>query len=235
MRVPLRHFRVSREPYIEVDGARLRLWLPAIFADRQAWDLDVTDVVLVDPRSVSNDDTGEGWAFQRRVEIPYAATTDHRVAPNLTLLFTTPQRVPPLKLNGAEKISLSYFRSRSEAGVQVDGVRLRAEDPVAAIQALTAEGVRKVDRPVAWLRQHRPVTQDPALVQVAQARRRDLRRMIWVFFAAPIVLTVMLIQGGGELSTWELIAMGVAAPLIWVLSAWVLRRAGRPLGGGPDA
>lgn len=235
MRIPLRRFRfLSREPYVELDGPSLRLRLPGIFGGRQEWDLDIADVAVVNPKSVNNDDSGDDWAFERRVSIPYAVTTDPRVAPNVVLLFKTPQRVPPLRFGGADRIGLPYLKSRSETGVHVDGVRLRAEDPVGASDALVAAGAERVDRPLAWLRRHRPVTQDPALVQVDQARRRDLRRVVWLIIGAGYLVPFVVIAT--DLPTWGImVVLGVPLLVVIGLSVLARRRAERPLGARHDA
>lgn len=231
VRVPLRHYRlVSRQPYIELDGPLLRLRLPAVFGGRQMWNLNVADVAVVDTEPVNNDDSGNDWAFERRVNIPYAVTTHPLVAPNLVLLFKTPQRIPPLRIGGAAIIDLPYFKSRTETGVQIDGLHLRARDPVAAVQILAATGVERVDRPAAWMRRHRPVTQDPTLVQVARAKDRNHRwigTIVTVF--ATGLLGLRIFVGDRDPSNWDLGALGFALLVIFGLPAWARRRADRPL------
>jgi hypothetical protein len=148
----------------------------------------------------------------------------------LTLLFTTPQRIPPLRRGGGAAIGLPYFKSRSETGVQIDGLRLRANDPVAAVQILADAGVERIDRPAAWMRRHRAVTQDPALVQVARANARQLRWSTAIMMALAIGLFGLKLSiGDRDPSNWELGALGVVLLVIFVLPDWAIRRANRPL------
>lgn len=231
VRVPLRHNRLlSRQPYIELDGSFLQLRLPAVFGRRQVWNLNIADVAVVDTKGVNNDDSGNDWAFERRLKIPYAVTTHSGAAPNLVLLFKTPQRIPPLRIGGGEAIGLPYFKSRTETGVQIDGLRLRARDPVAAVQILADTGVELVDRPAAWMRRHRPVTQDPALLQVARANTRRLRWVTAILAVFAIGLAgLRIFVGDRNPSNWELGALGFALLVIFGLPAWAMRRADRPL------
>ena len=149
----------SRQPYIELDGSEIRLRLPGIFG-RKVWNLNVVDVAVVDDELSSCGDSGDDWVVEEPVKIPYAVTTSPNVNPNLELLFRTPQRIPSLGVLGAKTIELSYFGSRSAAGIRVDGLDLRAQDPQAAVRSLVAAGVQRVDATGAWLRTQRQVTQD---------------------------------------------------------------------------
>lgn len=229
-RVPLRHYRlVSRQPYIEVDGPVMRLRLPGIFGGRNLWNLNVADVAVVDTEPSSSDDNGDDWVFEEPVIIPFAATTSQNVNPNLELLFKTPQRIPSLRVFGAQTIGLPYFQSRSTAGVQIDGLDLRAEDPVAAVETLAAAGMERVDRTGAWLRRHRAVTQDPSLMKVAKAndqRQRWVGAIVMVVF---ILLIGLRIFGDGISDNWAMGAVGLALLVAFGLPMWARRRGARPL------
>ena len=230
VRVPLRHYRLfSRQPYIELDGPVMRVRLPGIFGGRNLWNLNVADVAVVDTEPSSSDDTGDDWVFEEPVNIPFAATTSPNVNPNLELLFKTPQRIPSLRVSGAQSIGLPYFQSRSAAGVHIDGLDLRAEDPVAAVQTLAAARLERVDRTGAWLRRHRAVTQDPALMKVAKANDQRQR---WVGAVVTVVVVLMIglkIFGGDNPSNWELGAVGLALLVAFGLPIWARRRGARPL------
>lgn len=231
VRVPLRHYRlVSRQPYVELDGPVIRLRLPGIFGGRKVWNLNAADVAVVDTEPSNSDDSGDDWVFEEPVNIPYAATTSSNVEPNLELLFKTPQRIPPLRFLGAQTVGLPYFKSRSAAGIQIDGLDLRAEDPAAAVETLAAAGVERVDRTAAWLRRHRRVTQDPALMKVAKANDRA-QRWVGAIVTAVIILMIGLnfIVGDNDPSNWELGALGLGLLLVFGLPVWARRRGARPL------
>lgn len=166
-RVPLRYFRlVSRQPYIEVDGPTVRLRIPSIFGE--VWEVNAADVAVVVDQPEAHDDSGEGWVFKVPVSIPYAATTHPAFKPNVMLLFKTPRLIPSLQFFGAGTIGLSAAKSRSAAGIWIDGLEMRARDPHAAVGTLVAAGLEGVDRPNAWLREHRRVTQDPSSTHIAK-------------------------------------------------------------------
>lgn len=218
VRVPLRHYRFfSRQPDIELDGPVMRLRLPGIFGGRKVWNVNAADVAVVDTEPSSSDDSGDDWVFEEPVNIPYAATTSSNVNPNLELLFKTPQRIPSLRMFGAQSIGLSYFQSRSAAGIQIDGLDLRAEDQVAAVETLAAAGVERVDRTGAWLRRHRRVTQDPALMKVAKTNDQRQRWVGAVVTVVVILVVGLSFFGDDNPSNWELGALGLALLVIFGL------------------
>jgi hypothetical protein len=230
VRVPLRHYRlVSRQPYIELDGPVMRVRLPGIFGGRNVWTLNIADVAVVATEPSSSDDTGDDWVFEEPVNIPFAATTSPNVNPNLELLFKSPQRIPSLRVSGAQSIGLPYFQSRSAAGVQIDGLGLRAEDPAAAVQTLAAAGMERVDRTGAWLRRHRHVTQDPALLQVAKANDQRQRWVGAVGMGGAALLIGLKIFGGDNPSNWELGAVALGLLVVFGLPIWARRKGARPL------
>lgn len=147
--------------------------------------------------------------------------------------------IPSLRVLGAQTIGLPYFESHSSAGVQIDGLDLRAEDPQAAIEMLAAAGVERVDRTGAWLRSHRRVTQDPAMIHVAEVKDRRQR---WVSAVVTVVLILVMglsFFGDDNPSNWELGALGLALLVIFGLPVWARRRGARALGaerkGGKSA
>jgi hypothetical protein len=230
VRVPLRHYRFfSRQPYIELDGPVMRLRLPGIFGGRKVWNLNVADVAVVGTEPSSSDDTGDDWVFEEPVIIPFAATTSQNVNPNLEVLFKTPQRIPSLRVFGAQTIGLSYFQSRSATGVHVDGLDLRAEDPVAAVATLAAAGMERVDRTGAWLRRHRRVTQDPALMKVAEANDRRQRWVSAVVMGAFVLMIGLKFFGDGISDNWVFGAVGLVLLVVFGLPVWARRRGARPL------
>jgi hypothetical protein len=222
VRIALRHYRyLSRAPYLELAAGAVSLRLPSLFGGTQRWDVPVEEVVVVDTRQVAADDPQDGWVFRDPLRIPYAATTSPNMKPNLVLLFSQPQRIPRLRMGGAMTLGLRYRASR-RSGVNLDGVRLRAKSPGDAIDALAAAGVARVERPTAWLREHRSITNDPGAIQ-AVARRR--RRVVWlyaVFFLAVILASVTRIIHGSS-SRWLLSASVVAFLGAFALTWWANR------------
>src|SRR5450755_3478078 len=106
---------------------------------------------------------------------------------NVVLLFTTPQRIPPLRWGGAMTSGLGRRASRSPDGVLIDGVALRAVRAQSAIDAVGGAGAERVADGDAWLRAHRETTRDPlALEQVASITRRN--RMLSVLTFCALVL-----------------------------------------------
>jgi len=187
----------------------------------------------VDTSQVGVDDPQHGWVFRDPLRIPYAATTSrYKTQPNLELLFRRPQRIPPLRVGGAMTLGLPYRASR-RSGVNVDGVKLRAENPRDAIDALEAAGVARVQRPTAWLREHRSITSDPLAIQ-AVARRR--RRGVWllaVFFLAVTFFAAATLANAtglfhGPVSRWlptaSLYVLLATFALIWLANRWLANR-----------
>jgi hypothetical protein len=207
----------------------MRLRLPGIFGGRKVWKLNVADVAVVDTEPPSSDDTGDDWVFEEPVIIPFAATTSQNVNPNLELLFKTPQRIPSLRMFGAQTIELFYFESRSAAGVQIDGLDLRAEDAVAAVETLAAAGVERVDRTGAWLRRHRRVTQDPALMKVAKTNDQRQRWVTAIVMVAFILMIGLKFFGDDIPDNWVFGAVGLALLVVFGLPVWARRRSARPL------
>ncbi|MGV1028507.1 MAG: hypothetical protein ACOYBU_08335, partial [Dermatophilaceae bacterium] len=167
-RILLRHYRVfPREPSIDVDDAGLRVWLPRIFG-RKPWLVPTSVVGVVDPSAWDEDADlepdenadlepddgwddkdevdpladpfGPEWMTAHRFVVPFLATTSMWAAPNLALLFTVPQRDPPLRWLVAGQLGLSVRASRREPGIRMDGVELRAVDPIAAVQTCSRTG-----------------------------------------------------------------------------------------------
>lgn len=226
-RFELRHYRlIARTPFVEIDGDQIGLRLPSMFGGRRTWRLRARDVaVVVDVEDESSFYAGD-WAFDTPVLIPYAATTTSNVRPNVNLLFVTPQRIPPLRVGGAQTIGLPYRQSRGEQGVWVDGLQLRAERPDELTRALLAAGAEAVSRPEAWLRQHRAVTTDPARVAEAKASDRRSRWVAGIAFAAVLLLNGWRFLDIDSEPGWVVAGVGaLACVLVFGLPYWARRKA----------
>jgi hypothetical protein len=217
VRIPLLGAWYARhKPYLAIDGDALRLHLPSIF--RYA-DLVVprSSVWVVDDVS-QLDDRGDNWVFQREVVIPYALTTASDFArPNMTLLFSQPQRVPSLRFFGSQNIGLSWRRARSPEGVSVDGIAVRVREPIDALAALHVAGVSRTPRLVEWLREHRAISYDPQEIAKSTSSRRRWR-----------VVSAVSLVGVFVLGSAPLIPDRLGWLLIAVLASGVTMAAGLP-------
>lgn len=179
-KISLRQGKTLSASLIEVDGQYLSLRLPRYFG-RTWWRIPLDQVSVVDHESAEPAEQVESdFFFPDGLSIPYLATASARSWPNLSLLFTTRQRVPPLRMRlGALRGSpLRYRASRSAPGDLVDGIQLRVVDPDQGVQALANAGLEVVRRPVAWLRERRWTSTDldqlPAYRAAHAARRGPL-------------------------------------------------------------
>lgn len=228
-RFALRHYRLfSRTPFVEVDGQQLKFRLPGIFGGKRTWCLRARDVAVVIEAENEDESNGDDvdWAFETPILIPYASTSSPNARPNVHLLFVTPQRIPALRVFGAQTIGLPYWESRGENGVLVDGLALRAQRPQELSRELIAAGAEEVRRPEEWLRQHRAVTTDPERVTVAKA---NTRRDRWV---GGVVLAVVVLLNGWRFMTGDgdpgwlgLGAVGLGLLLVFGLPSWARRKA----------
>lgn len=226
-RFALRHYRLfSRTPFVEIDGQHLKLRLPGILGGKRLWCLSARDVgVVIDAEDESAGDAVE-WAFESPISVPYAATSSNNARPNVQLLFVTPQRIPALRLFGAQTIGLPYWESRRDNGVRVDGLDLRAERPEELSRALIAAGAEEVRRPELWLRQHRAVTTDPELVTVARANDRRNRWVGGVVLALVVLLNAWrFMTRDGDPGWWGFGAAGLGFLLVFGLPYWAKRKA----------
>jgi hypothetical protein len=199
---------------------------------------DVNVVDLTSPQTVvqPNEDV-----YAHPVSIPYLFTTARNTRPTTMLLFTTPQRVPPLRpfVMFASNLALpfSYRDSRSSAGAWVDGLLLRAADPSDAAARLVMAGAREVNDPVAWLRAHREVVTDPAqAAAVISSTERTIRTgrirsvavtlLLLTLFAARWVLD-------HDAPTWlwpVLVVTGVSSVVLWLIAPRAARSTVPPAG-----
>jgi hypothetical protein len=174
--IPVRRYRLFSWPaWIDVADGTVRIRLPGYFGARPMV-IPIDEVCVVDLRRTSAEYHLEG-VYQRPLLIPYFITTSQWLGPNLTLFFTRPVRLPPLRRLGAFNTSLSRRDSRSEEGLAVDGLSLRVVDPAGAVTILAAAGVSQTQRPGRWLHDHHPVTLDP--IEIRRATRSD-RRWRWI-------------------------------------------------------
>lgn len=156
-KISLRHRWMDAPALIEVDGQYLSLRLPRYFGARW-WRIPLDEVSVVDHESAEPAEHAESdFFFPDGLSIPYLATASPRAWPNLSLLFTTRQRVPPLRLRASRFVRspFGYRSSRSAPGDLVDGVQLHVADPRQGVRALANAGLEVVWRPVTWLREHR--------------------------------------------------------------------------------
>ncbi|WP_241842487.1 hypothetical protein [Pseudofrankia sp. BMG5.36] len=173
---------VIRKPRVVCDGGAVRMMLPGYFGGR-AWAIPARHVAVQD---LSATPPAEGAqepqpVLARELAVPYLFTTGPMTRPNLLLMFTEPQRVPPLRLDAAlapnTDLPFGYRSTRSEKGARVDGVLLRADNPAALRQSVLTAGGSSLDDPVGWLYEHREVVAD-VMEQASLARRRRVGRCI---------------------------------------------------------
>ncbi len=190
-RILLRHYRVfPREPAVDVDEAGLTIRVPAIFGPARPWRIPMAVVGVFDPELADDDEDwsetdaeeqtdeppGPDWMTADEFVVPFLPTTSVMASPNLLLLFTVPQRIPPLRWAVMGQLGLSVRASRRDPGVRVDGVQLRAVDPVAAVQTLLAHGAGRIPDPDEFIQQHRQIVVDPAHVAREFALQRRVSR-----------------------------------------------------------
>lgn len=177
-RIALRRYRfLSRASYVDVDRAGVVLVVPRVFGGRGSWrvPLRAIGVVLPGPTGTGHSpdpQAGGEWVTREAFTVPYLSTTSPFAPPNLTLLFTVPQRIASIRRFAGQDLDISSAATRSAAGVLVDGVELRVVDPEAARQTLVASGARAITDVDAFVRQHRDLLHDPEKVRaVATAAR----------------------------------------------------------------
>ena len=94
IRVPLRTYRIApRKAAIEIDGARVSLYLPVYFG-RRRWELNASDLAVMDRTRLAatsefeqdDSDPYAGVVLRRGITIPYLPTTGPAAEPNLALL-----------------------------------------------------------------------------------------------------------------------------------------------------
>lgn len=166
-RVLLRHYRITRQPWVEVTSDAVQVCLPAYFGKDTVWSIPKGQVRVLDDRVPAPAAPGsdQPWATTRPVHIPYAATTSQNTSPNLVLVFDRPVRVPPVRFIAGLDPAFSWRKSRSPEGLWLDGVMLRAMDGFAAPSVLGSAGVAAVPDLGEFLRTHRELVGDPHEVE----------------------------------------------------------------------
>lgn len=217
--------RRSRRSSIEMDGGLFTLRLPGVLGSRP-WSIPAAQIGVVNLRNL--DDAVEQLdqepeAVTEAVTVPYLATRAHPGGPNIALLFRGPQRVPHLPRLGGTGV-LSARESRSHRGLFLDGVGLRAEDPVEAVIAAIAEGAERVQDPHLWFRHHRATTRDPkALAAVAVHERRS--RVAAVIMIASVVLLLGMRWASSQTDSWRPLPFALVSVLvIFGVPIWMKRR-----------
>lgn len=198
VRIALRRFRLlSRESYLDVDGTGATLVVPRIFGGQNHWFIPIEVIGVVLPAwgaaldsDVLGGSRGGEWVTRHEFRVPYLSTTSPQASPNLVLLFTVAQPMPPIRRLTGRDLGLSWRETRGQAVVTVDGVELRAVDPEAAKRALLARQARRIADPDAFVRQYREIVFDPAEVRVIVARRRRRALLLGCFGVATLGLFV---------------------------------------------
>ena len=188
--------------------------------------MPISEIGVVDNSlAVEGDQEDLGWVFVEATVTPYLATTTSSTPPNVGLVFRRPQRIPPLRLFGAYNLGLSYRRSRSAAGLAVDGVMLRAQDPAAAMTTLANAGAERVGAVLPWFARYRETTTDPVALHATAGiakRRRFAAVLTWV--ALPCIAIARV--GLNNSHVWWPYAVGGVGLLIGVVvPLWLQRRA----------
>ena len=144
---------------MELSSEALTLLMPSILG-RRRWTIPMAEITVVDPDGVE-DAVTEDVVPATPLTIPqfYVAP----VFPNrrLTLLFSTPQRLPPFRRFRAMGSGVSPRQTRSAAGVWADGVVLGFRRRPAVVTAFVQAGARLTPSELSWLRAHRALIADP--------------------------------------------------------------------------
>jgi hypothetical protein len=191
VRVVLRHYLMfSRTPFVDVSSSGVRLHLPSFFGGQRDMTVAMDELAVVDAMVEVAPPDDSPAVYVTPLRLPYLATTTSNVSANVVLLFATPQRLPRLRWGGSMTSGLGRA-GRSVDGVLVDGVRLRAQEPRAAIDAIAGAGAARVGDADAWLRTHRETTRDPAAV----AEVHSIGRRNRVSYALTVLTLVLLSIG----------------------------------------
>ncbi|WP_232794382.1 MULTISPECIES: hypothetical protein [Pseudofrankia] len=191
---------VIRKPRVVCDGGAMQMILPGYFGGR-SWAIPARHVAVQDlsatPPMAGAQEPEPVLAHE--LIVPYLFTTGPMTRPNLLLMFTEPQRVPPLRLVTAlapnTDLPFGYRSTRSEKGAHVDGILLRADNPAALRESVLTAGGSALDDPVGWLYEHRDTVTD-VVEQASLARRRRAGRRIQL---AALLLFVATSIGGPRL------------------------------------
>lgn len=229
--VRLKTYRLApRKARLDCVGGELVLRLPTYFG-RRAWRVPMTEVNVVDLSSPQTVVQRTEDVYAEPVSVPYLFTTGPNTRPTTMLLFTTPQRVPPLRLVTAiapnTPLPFGYRASRSATGARLDGVLLRAVDPADAAARLVMAGARRVDDPIGWLRAHREVVADPAkAAAIASSTKRagTLGKVAAALMLVTLVTARWATNHDGPRWLWLLVTItGASTVVLWLMA----RRAAR--------
>jgi hypothetical protein len=152
--IRLRRIRIDRrEAWLGCRDGYLVLRLARYF--KEEWRVPLTMVGVADITSdLGIADNPEHLAFDSLVNVPYLYTTGERIRPNSLLLFDEPQRLPALR--PLARFLDRMFIAELTQDAPVDGVRLRAVDPLHLRADLVAHGAHEVTDAKAWLGTTRP-------------------------------------------------------------------------------
>ncbi len=230
-RVLLRHYRITRQPWVEVTAEAVQLCLPSYFGKDTVWSIPKGQVRVLDDRVPAPAAPGsdQPWATTRPVHIPYAATTSQNTSPNLVLVFDRPVRVPPVRFIAGLDPAFSWRKSRSPEGLWLDGVMLRAMDGFAAPSVLGSAGVAAVPDLGEFLRTHREVRAGAA--EVDRIESSEARAERWTDALYLLGLGGMIGSRAWHLD-WLFVVCGLLCLASWVVPRW-LRRGSRDRWTGP--
>lgn len=159
---------------------------------RTPWFIPRSQIAVVDP-AVERFDlrSRPGWVWAPAVVVPELKTGNGRV--NLRLLFRTPQRLPVVRWGS--HAALSAGASRSDEGLNLDGVELTAKDPQEAVHTLQTFGYELTDSPLDWLRHHHGTTRDPGVVAAVErsGRRRGRFAVVSILVWVAVFLGIHLL------------------------------------------
>jgi hypothetical protein len=218
-----RHWFALQSASVEVDGTELGLRVRSIFGVQRLWQLPLDVVGVVLRGQVDEPGGSDAEAFVDPLTIRYLATATPLAGPNVVLLFDRPQRLPPMTVRGGLARFLPWRASGSSEGAWVDGVGLRARDPVRTAAALVRAGAEPVSAPTRWMAARRATSGDPALVARSRAAERRVGWAPWLstaLMAAFIATAAWTLSGAGS---WGLLASAGLLGLA-VLLPGLLRR-----------
>lgn len=217
--------RRSRRSSIELADGLITLRLPGVLGSLP-WSIPAAQVGVVNLRNLDDavaEQDPEPAAFMEAVTVPYLATSAHLGGPNISLLFRGPQQVPRLPRLGGTGV-LSHRESRSRRGLFLDGVSLRAEDPVEAVIATIAQGAERVRDPYTWFRDHRATSRDSKVLAAVAVHERRSGAAALVMIASVVLLLGMRWASSQTDSWWPLPFALVSVLALFGVPVWIKRR-----------
>lgn len=238
----LRHYRWvrrARRPFVGASGGQLEIFVPQWFGGR-LWRVPLREVAVIDHTDTADltaadevEPTGTVAVLAEDIVVPYLITTSPNAAATTTLLFETPQRIPPLRwFMLGSTAGVSWTAARSARGLTVDGVQVRFVAPKEASRQLVAAGAEKITDAHAWLVARREVVTDPVAATrlVSRVRRRSLLDGFALMCSG--VGIVFLTFFTGDEPSWTAVLPGIGLAVMPVLvsvgSRFGDRRQGRP-------